>query len=124
MIDEKIKQLTESLIQRGTIYDIEFLKNIYDDSLKFIRVSPDNSVEVLSKQDNIDFFQELKDSNAQPLNTKHHILFADNDGDTGTIILKRTMQQVEVEKDYIFTITWKNSEGRWRIIREVVMTQS
>lgn len=120
MIDEQIKQLTESLIQRGTTYDIEFLKEVYDDSLKFIRVSPDHSVEVLSKQDNIQFFQELKDTNAKPLNTEHHILFADSDGKTGNIILKRRMQQLDKEQDFLFNITWENNEGNWKIVREVV----
>jgi len=120
MIDEQIKQLTESLIQRGTSYDIEFLKEVYDDSLKFIRIFPDNSVEVLTKEVNIQFFQHLKDSKAKPLNTQYQILFADNDGKMGNIILKRRMQQFDMEQEFLFNITWKNNDGNWKIIREVV----
>ncbi|HCT8122750.1 TPA: hypothetical protein OT925_001139 [Enterococcus faecalis] len=60
MIDDQIKTLTEELIQRGTTYDLDFLENVYDDSLKFTRVLPDESVEVLSKEENIRFFQSLK----------------------------------------------------------------
>ncbi|MDV2517207.1 nuclear transport factor 2 family protein [Enterococcus faecalis] len=120
MIDDKIKTLTEELIQRGTTYDLDFLENVYDDSLKFTRVLPDESVEVLSKEENIRFFQSLKKSNAAPLNTKHPILFADNDGKTGTIILKRRMQQLDKEQDFLFNITWNNSKGVWKIVREVV----
>ncbi|EMS74307.1 hypothetical protein H318_14613 [Enterococcus durans IPLA 655] len=120
MIDQTIKKLTETLIQRGTKFDMEFLEHIYDDSLKFIRISPDNSVEILSKQDNIDFFQGMKDSNAKPLNTEHQILFADKEGNRGNIILKRKMQQLEKEQDFLFNISWLNNDGEWKIIREVV----
>lgn len=81
MIDETMKTLTEELISRGTSYDIDFLKRVYADDLKFVRILPDNTVQILSKQDNIDFFQALKDSGAAPLNTAHTILFADSDGD-------------------------------------------
>lgn len=120
MLDKQIKKLTESLIQRGTTFDIEFLKEIYDDSLKFIRISPDNSVEILTKEDNIQFFQHLKDSEAKPLNTEHQILFADNDGENGTVILKRRMKQLDKEQDFLFNITWNNKNGDWKIVREVV----
>ena len=81
MIDETMKTLTEELISRGTSYDIDFLKRVYADNLKFVRILPDNTVQILSKQDNIDFFQALKDSGAAPLNTGHTILFADSDGE-------------------------------------------
>ena len=74
MIDETMKTLTEELISRGTSYDIDFLKRVYADDLKFVRILPDNTVQILSKQDNIDFFQALKDSGAAPLNTAHTIL--------------------------------------------------
>jgi len=74
MIDETMKALTEELIARGTSYDIDFLKRVYADDLKFVRILPDNTVQILSKQDNIDFFQTLKDSGAAPLNTAHTIL--------------------------------------------------
>ena len=66
MIDETMKTLTEELISRGTSYDIDFLKRVYADDLKFVRILPDNTVQILSKQDNIDFFQTLKDSGAAP----------------------------------------------------------
>ena len=64
MIDETMKALTEELIARGTSYDIDFLRQVYADDLKFVRILPDNTVQTLSKQDNIDFFQALKDSGA------------------------------------------------------------
>ena len=107
MIDETMKTLTEELISRGTSYDIDFLKRVYADDLKFVRILPDNTVQILSKQDNIDFFQTLKDSGAAPLNTAHTILFADSDGETGTIVLKRRMSQGAQEQDFLFTITKK-----------------
>ena len=75
---------------------------MYADNLKFVRILPDNTVQILSKQDNIDFFQTLKDSGAAPLNTAHTILFADSDGETGTIVLKRRMSQGSQEQDFLF----------------------
>jgi len=120
MIDETMKTLTEELISRGTSYDIDFLKRVYADDLKFVRILPDNTVQILSKQDNIDFFQTLKDSGAAPLNTAHTILFADSDGETGTIVLKRRMSQGAQEQDFLFTITWKKRSGNWQIVQEIV----
>ena len=120
MIDETMKALTEELIARGTSYDIDFLRQVYADDLKFVRILPDNTVQTLSKQDNIDFFQALKDSGAAPLNTAHTILFAYSDGETGTIVLKRRMSQGAQEQDFLFTITWKKRGGNWQIVQEIV----
>ncbi|WP_278859412.1 nuclear transport factor 2 family protein [Rothia dentocariosa] len=124
MIDETMKTLTEELISRGTSYDIDFLKRVYADDLKFVRILPDNTVQILSKQDNIDFFQTLKDSGAAPLNTAHTILFADSDGETGTIVLKRRMSQGSQEQDFLFTITWKKRSENWQIVQEIVAVLS
>ena len=124
MIDETMKTLTEELISRGTSYDIDFLKRVYADDLKFVRILPDNTVQILSKQDNIDFFQTLKDSGAAPLNTAHTILFAASDGETGTIVLKRRMSQGSQEQDFLFTITWKKRSENWQIVQEIVAVLS
>ena len=124
MIDETMKTLTEELISRGTSYDIDFLKRVYADNLKFVRILPDNTVQILSKQDNIDFFQALKDSGAAPLNTAHTILFADSDGEAGTIVLKRRMSQGSQEQDFLFTITWKKRSENWQIVQEIVAVLS
>ena len=124
MIDETMKTLTEELISRGTSYDIDFLKRVYADNLKFVRILPDNTVQILSKQDNIDFFQALKDSGAAPLNTGHTILFADSDGEIGTIVLKRRMSQGSQEQDFLFTITWKKRDKNWQIVQEIVAVLS
>ena len=124
MIDETMKTLTEELISRGTSYDIDFLKRVYADDLKFVRILPDNTVQILSKQDNIDFFQTLKDSGAAPLNTAHTILFADSDGETGTIVLKRRMSQGAQEQGFLFTITWKKRDKHWQIVQEIVAVLS
>ena len=120
MIDETMKTLTEELIARGTSYDIDFLQRVYADDLKFVRILPDNTVQILSKQDNLGFFQALKDSGAAPLTTAHTILFADSDGETGTIVLKRRMSQGAQEQDFLFTITWKKRGGNWQIVQEIV----
>lgn len=66
MIDETMKTLTEELISRGTSYDIDFLKRVYADDLKFVRILPDNTVQILSKQDNIDFFNPSKTAAPHP----------------------------------------------------------
>jgi len=124
MIDETMKTLTEELISRGTSYDIDFLKRVYADNLKFVRILPDNTVQILSKQDNIDFFQSLKDNGAAPLNTAHTMLVGGSDGETGTIVLKRRMSQGSQEQDFLFTITWKKRDKHWQIVQEIVAVLS
>ncbi len=101
-IDKEIKNLTQQLIDNGTKYNLEFLNNIYHDDLKFVRIDKDNSIQVLTKKDNMDFFTDLKNSGAKPLNNYAEFHYADNDGENGFIVLTRKMQQMEkylLEKD-------------------------
>ena len=72
MIDETMKTLTEELIARGTSYDIDFLRRVYADDLKFVRILPDNTVQILSKQDNIDFFNPQRQRRLSPEHSAHH----------------------------------------------------
>lgn len=44
MIDKEIKDLTQSLIDNGTKYDLDFLNNIYDENLKFIQIDKENNI--------------------------------------------------------------------------------
>ena len=54
----------------------------------------------------------------------HTILFADSDGETGTIVLKRRMNQGSQEQDFLFTITWKKRNENWQIVQEIVAVLS
>ena len=120
MIDETMKTLTEELIARGTSYDIDFLRRVYADDLKFVRILPDNTVQILSKQDNLGFFQALKDSGAAPLNTAHTILFADSDGETGTIVLKRRMSQARRSRIFCSLSPGRNAAKTGRLFKKSV----
>ncbi|GEM_PF-241999 len=120
MIDKEIKDLTQSLIDNGTRYDLDFLNNIYDEDLKFIRIDKENNIQVLSKADNMDFFKNLKASNAKPLNNYAKFHYADNDGQNGFIVLTRRMKQLEIEQEFTFNIQWKKTNGEWKIVRETV----
>lgn len=120
MIDKEIKDLTQSLIDNGTKYDLNFLNNIYDENLKFIRIENENNIQVLTKADNMAFFKSLKESNAKPLNNYTEFHYADNDGENGFIVLTRKMKQLDTEQEFLFNIYWKKENRRWKIIREVV----
>jgi len=120
MIDKEIKDLTQSLIDNGTKYNLDFLYNIYDENLKFIRIDHENNIQVLTKSDNMDFFKTLKENNAEPLNNDAEFHYADNDGENGFIVLTRKMKQMEVEQEFLFNIYWRKIGGNWKIIRETV----
>lgn len=120
MIDKEIKDLTQNLIDNGTKYDLNFLNNIYDENLKFIRIDKENKIQVLNKADNMAFFKSLRDSNAEPLNNYAEFHYADNDGENGFIVLTRKMKQLETEQEFLFNIYWKKQNGNWKIVREVV----
>ena len=120
MIDETMKTLTEELISRGTSYDIDFLKRVYADDLKFCagscriircRFSRNRTISI--------FFQALKDSGAAPLNTAHTILFADSDGETGTIVLKRRMSQGSQEQDFYLLSPGKSATNTGRLFKKL-----
>lgn len=119
-IDPQMQQLTQALIDNGTRYDLEYLDRIYHPDLKFIRIDPDNRVEVLSKQDNLDFFTALKNAQAAPLNAFAEFHYADNDGQNGFVVLTRKMKQLEQEQVFLFNIYWQKVAGEWKIIRETV----
>lgn len=120
MIDKEIKDLTQKLIDNGTKYDLDFLNNIYDENLKFVRIDQENNIQVLTKADNMAFFKSLKESNAKPLNNYAEFHYADNDGGNGFIVLTRKMKQLDVEQEFLFNIYWKKQNGSWKIVREVV----
>ena len=119
-IDPEIKELTQGLIDNGTIFNLEYLDRIYDDNLKYIRVDKDNNILVLTKQDNMEFFESLKNSGAEPLSKYAEFHYADNDGKRGYIILTRKMKRQGVEQEFLFNIYWEKIDGEWRIIRETV----
>ena len=120
MIDAEIKKLTQELIDNGTKYNLAFLDNVYHDDLKFVRVHQNNSIEVLTKKDNMAFFTTLKNSGAKPLNQYVEFHYADNDHKNGFIILTRKMKQFEEEQEFLFNIYWKKINNKWKIVRETV----
>ncbi len=123
MIDNEIKNLTQELIDNGTKYNIEFLEKIYDNNLKFLRIDRNNNVQLLTKEDNLQFFKSLKDSGAEPLNNFAELHYADNDGKNGFIILTRKMKQRDKEEEFLFNIYWENINGSWKIVRESVIVK-
>ena len=119
-IDPEIKKLTQGLIDNGTIYNLEYLDKIYDDNLKYIRIDPEGNINLVTKQDNMEFFKELKESGAEPLSKYAEFHYADNDGKRGYIILTRKMKRMGVEQEFLFNIYWEKIDGDWRILRETV----
>lgn len=122
-IDSEIKNLTQELIDNGTKYNLEFLDSIYHEELIFIRIDKENNVQVLTKKDNMDFFTELKNAGAPPLNNYAEFHYADNDGESGFIVLTRKMKQMEKEQEFLFNIYWRKTNGKWKIIRETVFVK-
>jgi hypothetical protein len=122
-IDPEIKNLTQELIDNGTKYNLEYLNNIYDEKLKFIRINKDDTVELLTKKDNMYFFESLKTSGAQPLNSFAEFHYADNDGKKGFIVLTRRMKQKDNEQEFLFNIYWEKMEDEWKIVRETVIVK-
>ncbi|MDO4782856.1 MAG: hypothetical protein Q4A09_06535 [Capnocytophaga felis] len=122
-IDTEIRDLTQSLIDNGTKYNLEFLDDIYDENLKFIRIDKENNIDVLTKKDNMEFFKHLKESGALPLNDYVEFHYADKVGNRGFIILTRKMKQLNEEQEFLFNIYWHKIKGNWKIVREVVYLQ-
>lgn len=119
-MNEEIIQQTQQLINKGTQFDLDFLENVYDEHLIFIFVDNQNQIKTLDKEANMNFFRNLKATNAEPLNTYAEFHYADNDGENGFVILSRKMQLSEKEQDFLFNIYWKKKNGQWKIVREVV----
>jgi len=68
----------------------------------------------------MDFFRQLKNSNAEALNNYTEFHYADNDGNKGFVILTRKMKQLQTEQEFLFNIYWEKINDDWKIVREVV----
>jgi len=66
-LEEEVKKTVENLIENGTSYNVEKLMDIYDDSLKIVKIDERGNVEVITKRETLDFFASKRAAGDEPL---------------------------------------------------------
>jgi len=67
ILEAEVKKTVENLIEYGTSYNVEKLKDIYDDGLKIVKIDERGNVEVITKKETLDFFTSKRAAGDEPL---------------------------------------------------------
>ncbi len=122
-LEEEIKEAVENLIENGTSYNVEKLKDIYDDSLKIVKIDERGNVEVSTKQETLNFFASKRASGDEPLCKETLFNYVEANEKTGHVIVTRYMKIKDRPEKSIFSLHLEKKNGRWVIVRETAFVQ-
>ena len=116
---QEAQQTVQNLIQAGCHYDLSTLAELYLPELTIVMLDRNGVVATFKYQQNMAFFQEKRDSQAAPLDTRAEFIFTDaNDTDAQVIVTRHMALRGQPEKIH-FTLFLKRVQDRWRVAREV-----
>ncbi|HMF70518.1 MAG TPA: hypothetical protein VK616_03530, partial [Flavitalea sp.] len=76
MNSEQLIELTKDLIDHATHFDVPYVKDVYADRLLIVKVDEGGVVDTMNKEQLLNFIQENKDSNAEPISSKTEYHYA------------------------------------------------
>lgn len=121
MINKSLVNAVKNLIRNGTRYNVEALDAIYHTDLNIGRLEDENRVSIINKDENMAFFREKQDQKAEPLSPDAEFLYAHATGDTGHVVVKRSMQLKDRYEHLIYNIVLLKSDDRWQVVSEFVV---
>lgn len=113
-----LTQAVEALIDAGCHYRLDALAECYSKDLQIVMLQEDGAVAMFDYEQNMAFFQNLRDSGAAPLNTDVTFNYAQIQDDIGYVIATRRMNLGMGEKTIVFTLMLRSEAGKWRVFRE------
>lgn len=122
-LEEEVKKTVENLIENGTSYNVEKLKDIYDDSLKIVKIDERGNVEVITKKETLDFFTSKRAAGDKPLSKETLWNYVEANENTGHVIVTRRMQIKDRPEKSVFSLHLERKNGRWVVIRETAFVQ-
>ena len=122
-LEEEVKKTVENLIENGTSYNVEKLKDIYDDSLKIVKIDERGNVEVITKQETLDFFASKRAAGDEPLSKETLWNYVEANENTGHVIVTRRMQIKDRPEKSVFSLHLERKNGRWVVVRETAFVQ-
>ena len=122
-LEQEVKKTVENLIEYGTSYNVEKLKDIYDDSLKIVTIDERGNVEVSTKKETLDFFASKRAGGDAPLSKETLWNYVEANENTGHVIVTRHMQMKDRPEKSVFSLHLEKKNGRWVIVRETAFVQ-
>ncbi len=122
-LEEEVKKTVENLIENGTSYNVEKLKDIYDDSLKIVKIDERGNVEVITKQETLDFFASKRAAGDEPLSKETLWNYVEANENKGHVIVTRRMQIKDRPEKSVFSLHLERKNGRWVVVRETAFVQ-
>ncbi|AEF56311.1 hypothetical protein [Marinomonas posidonica] len=117
-IQQELKEAVEALIDAGCNYRLDDLERLYAPELTIVMLLPDGSVLNFDYQQNMEFFRQLRDSGAPPIDKTAEYNYIDVRDQFGYVIVTRQMDLGEGSKKIVFNLMLNKSNGVWQIYRE------
>ena len=122
-LEEEVKKTVENLIENGTSYNVEKLMDIYDDSLKIVKIDERGNVEVITKRETLDFFASKRAAGDEPLSKETLWNYVEANENTGHVIVTRRMQIKDRPEKSVFSLHLERKNDRWVVVRETAFVQ-
>jgi len=119
----EVKRTVENLIEYGTSYNVEKLRDIYDDSLKIVKIDEKGNIEVTTKKETLDFFASKRAGGDEPLSKETLFNYVEANENIGHVIVTRHMKIKDRPEKSIFSLHLEKKNGRWVIVRETAFVR-
>lgn len=123
-MNQALIDLTYHLIEEGSQFNWKEMDKLYSEELRIVRLDEQGKVGVWNKQENLEFFRKMKETDAPPLSTEAEIHYAEEKGDSGYVFLTRKMALHGSPEELKYHIEWKRINGKWKIIHENIYAQA
>ncbi|MGF7039845.1 hypothetical protein [Mucilaginibacter lappiensis] len=124
MNSEQLIELTKDLIYHATHFDVPYVKDAYADKLLIVKVDEAGVVDTMNKEQLVNFIQENKDSNAEPISSKTEYHYAVCEENIGMVVITRELEfNGKLDKKF-FTLIWEYLSGRWQVIKESAIVRN
>lgn len=118
MDNQDLITTVKELINAGCHYDLDTLSKLYAKDLKIIILQENGEYIAFNYEENMQFFQNLKDTNAPPLNTTAIFNFAEIQNNIGYVSVTRNLNLGFGEKKIVFQLMLGKTTNHWQIFRE------
>lgn len=117
-IQKELKEAIEGLIDAACNYRLDEFETLYDPELMIVMLQPDGITLNFDYQKNMEFFRNLRDSGAPPIDKTAEYNYIDGCDQSGYVIVTRQMDLGYGPKKIIFNLMLDKSSGSWKLYRE------
>ncbi len=116
-----VKQTVVDIIERGSVYDVEFLDRHYADTLKIVRVGSDGNTSVLGKGEVLGFMQGMRARGQEPLSTEAKFNHLEVTDDLAHVVVTRRMKLFGRDEKSVYSLCLAKKAAGWQVVKETVV---